>query len=205
MRTAADWTKILAACGAKPPIAAAWGQVFADTVKPTTFSAGDADIQDFLGQILHESAGLTVLAENLNYLTAARLCAVWPIRFPSELVAAPYVRNPEALANLVYGGRMGNLDRGDGWTYRGRTPLQITGRANYVMVGNLVGQDLDVMPELLEQPHFALEACIAWWENVIPDSILGDPQKVTQRVNGGLIGLADREQLTAAASRALAA
>lgn len=203
MRTAHDWYDILVRCQVKPTIAALWSEVFADTVQPGTFSQGDAELDDFLGQILHESHHLQALTENMNY-SAERLCQIWPTRFPTLADARPYARNPEALANRVYGGRMGNTEPGDGWRYRARTPVGLTGKANYAFVGDLVGQDLVGMPELLEQPHFALEACIAWWEDRIPDSMLGDPEKVTRRVNGGLIGLADREQLTALAGEALA-
>jgi len=203
MRTAHDWYDILIACQVKPHVAAEWSEVFADVVKPDSFSAGDEDLSAFLGQILHESDGLTRLEENLSY-SAERLTVVWPGRFPTKADAQPYARNPEALANKVYGGRMGNTDPGDGWKYRGRGPLQVTGRDNYRSVGGIVGQDLEAMPELLEQPRFALEACIAWWEDRIPDELLGDPEKTTRRVNGGLIGLAHREELTNAAREALA-
>lgn len=201
-RTAAEWNRILIQCRVKPTIAAAWSVVFADTIKAGSFNQGDLEVDDFLGQILHESHGLSQFCENLNY-SPERLCQVWPTRFRTLADARPYARNPEALANRVYGGRMGNVEPGDGWRFRGRAPIQITGRDNYAMVGDLMGQDLTVMPELLEQPRFALEACILWWEDRIPDSMLGDPEKVTKRVNGGLIGLADREQLTALAGEAL--
>lgn len=202
-RLSPEWYRILVQCQVKPTVAAEWASVFADTIGANTFSAGDDDLQDFLGQIIHESAGLTRLVENLDY-SAPRLMQVWPARFPTLADARPYARNAEALANKVYGGRMGNNREGDGWRYRGRSPLQITGRDAYIVIGDLVGQDLVVLPELLEQPHYALEACIAWWESRIPDTILGDPEKVTRRVNGGLIGLAEREHLTDEARRALA-
>lgn len=201
-RTEAQWLQILLDCDVRPTVAAQWAPVFADTVKVTTFSAGDSELDDFLGQVLHESAGLSVMVENLSY-SADRLLKVWPSRFKTLADALPFARNPEALANWVYGGRMGNTAPGDGWRYRGRSPIQITGKTNYERVGDLMGQDLVGLPELLEQPRFALEATIAWWEDAIDDSLLGDTQKVTQRVNGGLIGLAHREQLTAAAAKAL--
>lgn len=167
-----------------------------------SFSQGDDELDDFLGQVIHESMGLTRMVENLDY-SAERLVQVWPTRFPTVADARPYARNPEALANRVYGGRLGNTEPGDGWRFRGRAPLQITGRANYIIVGDLVGQDLTVVPELLEQPRYALEACIAWWEDRVPDSIVGDPEKVTRRVNGGILGLAERAHLTALAGAAL--
>ena len=203
MKTAHDWYDILVRCQVKPTVAAVWSEVFADVVKPGSFSKGDAEIDDFLGQVLHESAGLTRFNENLNY-SAERLCAVWPRRFPTLDDARPYARNPEALANRVYGGRMGNTEPGDGWRYRGRGPIQLTGKDNYRAVGDLMGQDLVSLPELMEQPRYALEAAIAWWEDRIPDSMLGDTEKVSRRVNGGLIGLADRIELTHAAGAALA-
>ena len=202
-RTASDWNRVLIACNVKPSVAAMWSQVFADTIKDDTFSQGELELDDFLGQILHESDGLQHLTEQMSY-SAKRLTEVWPSRFPTLHDAIPYEHNPVDLANKVYGGRMGNDQLGDGWRYRARTPLGITGKANYAWLGDLLGQDLVSIPELLEQPRYALEACIAWWEGKVPDEIIGDIQKVSKRVNGGLIGLADREERTARAGKALA-
>lgn len=202
-RTATDWNRVLIACNVKPSVAAMWSQVFADTIKDDTFSQGESEIDDFLGQILHESDGLQHLTEQMHY-SAERLTVVWPSRFPTVNDARPYANNPEALANKVYGGRMGNNEPGDGWRYRARTPLGITGKDNYQWLGDLLGQDLVSLPELLEQPRYALEACIAWWEGKIPDTMIGDIEKITERVNGGLIGLADREERTRRAQEALA-
>ena len=201
--TSDQWCEVLRKCGVKIITATMWGDVFADVVTDKSFSRGMDDVDDFLGQVIHESAGLTQFSENLDY-SAARLMQVWPSRFPTLDCALLYARNPEALANFVYAGRMGNTEPGDGWRFRGRGPIQLTGRNNYEFVGDLVGQDLIDLPELMEQPRYALEATIAWWENKIPDSMLGDPIKVTQRVNGGLIGLADRILITNEASAALA-
>lgn len=198
-----EWCDVLMKCGVKIITATMWGDVFADVVTDKTFSRGLDDVDDFLGQVLHESAGLTQFSENLNY-SAERLCAVWPGRFPTLSAAQPFARNPQALANKVYGGRMGNTEPGDGWRYRGRGPIQLTGKDNYAFVGNLIGQDLTGLPELMEQPRYALEATIAWWEAKIPDSMLGDVEKISLRVNGGLIGLADRVALTNDARSALA-
>lgn len=201
--TEAEWRDVLLHCGVKAVTAVPWARVFSDVVTDTSFSKGVHEIDDFLGQVLHESAGLTQFEENLNY-SAERLVQIWPKRFPTLADARPYARNPEALANRVYGGRMGNVELGDGWRFRGRGPIQLTGRDNYAFVGDLIGQDLTVMPELMAQPRYALEATIAWWEKKIPDSVIGDPEKVSMRVNGGLIGLADREHLTSLAQGALA-
>lgn len=202
-RTTEEWTKVLLACEVDEATAAVWAPVFADVIEEGSFNQGDLELDDFLGQVLHESNHLERLSENLSY-SAERLCAVWPGRFPTLNDARPYAKNPEALANRVYGNRLGNTKLGDGWKYRGRTPIQITGHDNYVRVGELMGQDLVNMPELLEQPRFALEACIHWWEDAIKDEMLGDIEKVTKRVNGGLIGLAEREHTTAEAQAALA-
>lgn len=194
MRTLNDWTRVLAGCGVKPEIVAVWAQVFADTIADDTFSAGESDLVPFLAQVLVETDHLQHLVENLGY-SAERLMAVWPHRFPTLNDALPFAHNPEALANKVYGGRMGNTAPGDGWRYRGRGP-GITGKANYQALGDLMGQDLLTLPELLEQPHFGLEAFIHWWEKNIPDAALGDTQKVSEIVNGGDTGLAQRVALT---------
>jgi putative chitinase len=202
-RTTAEWREILLKCGVSSATAAHWAPTFAEVIGSGTFSMGDEELDDFLGQILHESHYLEKMSENLYY-GAERLCVVWPRRFPSLDAARPYARSPEALANKVYGGRMGNTELGDGWKYRGRSPLQITGKDNYARVGKLMGQDLVTSPELLEQPRYALEACIHWWEDRIPDEMIGDTERVSTRVNGGQLGMAERIALTNKAGDALA-
>lgn len=203
VRDASQWLNILLHCQVRLSVAVVWADVFARQVGEGAFSLGDAELDEFLGNILHESDGLTEFTEDLHY-RAERLCQVWPKRFPTLADARPYANNPEALANRVYGGRLGNTAPGDGWRYRGRTPIQLTGKDNYRHVGALMGLDLVANPDLLSQPDYALRAAILWWEDRIPDSLIGDPEKVTQRVNGGLIGLADRERRSALAQKALA-
>jgi putative chitinase len=195
MKTTDEWAELLSSCGVRADTAATWAPIFADSIADDTFSAGNADLVPFLAQMLVETQMLEKLSENLNY-SAERLMAVWPHRFPTMDDARPYARNPEALANKVYGGRMGNDQPGDGWSYRGRGIPMVTGKDGYAWLGGLMGQDLVSNPELLEQPHFALEGGIHWWEKRIPDAVLGDTEKVTQIVNGGQIGEADRERLT---------
>ncbi len=149
----------------------------------------------FLAQIGHESGGLSILVENLNY-SAQRLVEVWPTRFPSIAAAAPFAGNPEALANEVYANRMGNGPpaSGDGFRYRGRGYIQLTGRDGYRSVGAAAGLDLEQSPDLAATADQALLATCAFWRwkdlNAVCDT--GDFTAVTKRINGGVTGLADR-------------
>lgn len=203
-KTASQWADILARCGVKRATADRWGPVFSAVIKDGSFSAGTAELGDFLGQVLHESGMLERVEEGLNYTSPSRLCAVWPRRFPTPADAAPFVRNPERLANHVYSGRMGNTQPGDGYRFRGRGLLQVTGRDNYTAVGRALGLDLAGKPDLLAQPEHALRASVAWWEGNLPDSIMDNIVKVTRRVNGGTVGIEHRAAVTMAADRALA-
>jgi putative chitinase len=199
--TETRWAEVLLACGVRKATSLNWAPVFANTIRQDTFSAGAGEMDDFLGQVLHESGMLESTIEGLNY-SAAGLLKTWPSRF-TPAKAAELERRPEAIANHVYGGRMGNTEPGDGWRYRGRGLVMVTGRAGYRLAGKLMGQDLEVLPNLLEQPHFALESAIAWWEHNIPDECLSDCVRITRRVNGGLIGIKHREAVTLAAGKAL--
>lgn len=115
-------------------------------------------------------------------------------RFATTASAQPFERNPRALANKVYGGRMGNTQPDDGWNFRGRA-AGITGRTNYGWLGDKWGQDLLVMPHLLEQPRFALEGSFYAWEGLLPDKHLSDQVKVRRIYNGGVVGLEHCQQL----------
>ena len=117
-------------------------------------------ISHLMAQLYVESAGFRSSEENLRY-SAKRLMAVWPKRFPALAAAERYAFNPEALANQVYGGRMGNTERGDGWKYRGRGPKQITGRDNYRLIGGILGLDLEDDPDLLLRPDIGFKAAVA--------------------------------------------
>lgn len=199
-----NWQSILLRCGVRSPTVARWAPVFAAEIDRDTFSMGAAEIPVFLGQILHESAMLTRIEENLNYSTAERICAVWPSRFRTVADAAPYVRNSPGLANKVYGGRMGNMQPNDGWRYRGRGLIQITGRANYAALGAALGLALLDDPDMLLQPAIALRASVAWWEGNVPDLGLADARRTRRAVNGGTVGLEDTVRLAEAARQALA-
>lgn len=200
--TASKWLEILIQCDVRAITASKWAPIFAEVVGDSTFSGGDLEVDDFIGQVLHESGHLERLEEGLSY-SAERLMAVWPKRFPTLESATPFARNPAALANKVYGGRMGNTEAGDGFKFRGRGLLQVTGRYNYDTVGAAMGLDLIANPDMLAHPETALRSAIAWWEGGIPDSALGNIVKVTKLVNGGTTGLDDRQKLTDAAREAL--
>lgn len=152
-------------------------------------------LQYFLAQIAHESNGLTNREESLNY-SASRLMQVWPSRFPTLDVAKEYERNPEKLANFVYGGRMGNVNPGDGYRYRGRGYIQLTGRETYREIGRIAGLDLEGNPDLAAKPENAVRiACAFWtWKNINPSCDVGDFTTVTRKINGGTNGLDDRLQ-----------
>ena len=147
----------------------------------------------WLAQLHHESAGFKVVRENLNY-SALRLCQVWPSRFPNAEAAASCARNPEALAEKVYGGRMGNDQPGDGAKYAGKGFIQLTGKANYAKYAKITGLDLVDQPELAAQPAHAARIAAAYWQaqglNELADK--DDLTAITKRINGGLNGLVDR-------------
>ncbi|WP_051272849.1 peptidoglycan-binding protein [Sphingomonas phyllosphaerae] len=149
----------------------------------------------FLAQLGHESGGLTIVEENLNY-SAKRLMVVFPKRFPTPEAAA-CAGNPEALGCQVYGGRLGNakLPSKDGYLFRGRGYIQLTGRANYTIVGDKAGiKDLPSNPDRAATPANALALAAAFWtlKNINETADADDFVDCTRRVNGGLIGIAER-------------
>lgn len=190
-RTSNQWATILSGCGVDANTVLLWVPVFVNWCE-----LEGKELACFLGQILHESGRLRRVEENLNYTTAARIRAVWPSRFKTEGDAEACVRNPVRLANTVYGNRMGNMDPGDGWKYRGRGLIQVTGRGNYWVVGRKLGVDLVAQPDLLAQPEWALRGALAWWAENIPKNTIGNVERITRMVNGGLAGLDDRVALT---------
>lgn len=161
-------------------------------------------VAHWLAQFAVESANFTRFEENLNY-SAERLCAVWPKRFPSPSDAEACAGNPEALANKVYGGRMGNDEPGDGWKYRGRGP-QITGKANYAAAQQRTGLPLVDNPDLAAKPeNFVLLACDYWAAHQINDlADKDDLRAVTLAVNGAYNGISDRAKMLGRAERVIA-
>lgn len=148
----------------------------------------------FLAQIGHESGSFARVEENLNY-TAKRLLEIFPRHFTAETAKA-FDRKPERIANRVYANRIGNgpEDSGDGWRFRGRGLIQITGRANYAEMQVQLGLPLLAQPELLAQPLAAALSAAAFWHtrglNALADA--RQFEAITRRVNGGLHGQPDR-------------
>ena len=166
-------------------------------------SANPLRVAHFMAQVLHESGGLVIQFENLNY-SAERLPKVWPSRFKPKgpLNPADYAHNPQKLANEVYGGRMGNAGPNDGFTYRGRGLLQLTGRESYEKATIALRRQEANAPDLVAAPDEVVGArwCLAvaaseWMAkgcNALADQ--DDIRKITRAINGGSIGLADRTE-----------
>jgi putative chitinase len=161
---------------------------------PAIYAAGintPLRLAHFMTQLAVESSGLTRLEENLNYTTASRLHEVWPSRFPTVGSAAKCVRNPQALAEKVYGGRhdLGNVKAGDGWAYRGGGLIQTTGRANYREAG------FEADPDGLRHMPGALKAALVYWAKhglnkyADRDDVVG----LRKAVQGGSQGLHDAQ------------
>jgi len=150
----------------------------------------------FLSQLAHESGNFRFVVENLNY-SADALRRVFGKYFPTEALANEYARQPERIANRVYASRMGNGDEasGDGWKYRGRGLIQLTGKNNYASFSMQSDNNALVEPDLVAQPELAVDSAGWFWTtnrlNQLSDT--GDVKAVTRRINGGFNGLADRE------------
>lgn len=157
----------------------------------------------FFAQTAHESGNFKAFSENLNY-GAKGLLGIFKKYFPTEAKALEYERKPEKIANLVYASRMGNGDEasGDGWKFRGRGALQLTGKDNYKAFSDYMKK-----PEIMENPdlvatQYSFESAIFFFDKnklwdicdkgVSKDTILA----LTKRINGGTHGLEDREEKT---------
>lgn len=152
----------------------------------------------FLAQCAHESGLFTRVSENLNY-SAAGLKSTFSKRFPTEELCNTYARKPEAIAAFVYASRMGNGDEAskDGWHFRGRGYIQLTGRVNYAAFNSFVDDDILALPDLVAQKYPLLSAAWFFHSNKLielasqgaTDDVVA---RVTRRVNGGTIGLPER-------------
>ena len=156
-----------------------------------------ARVAAFMAQCGHESGGFTVMQENLNY-SAKGLVGTFKKYFPTEAHAKPYERRPEMIANRVYANRMGNGDEasGEGWYFRGRGIVQITGKNNYTKCSQSLFESnvLVENPDLLLETEYAIHSACWFWSaarlNELAD--IGDIKTMTKRINGGFIGLEDR-------------
>lgn len=164
-------------------------------------------IRAFLAQIGHESEQLSAVVENLNY-SAKALRSVFGKYFKTDAEAEQYARKPEAIANVVYANRMGNGDTasGEGWKFRGRGLIQLTGKNNYDKATNEMyalpmGVDFVDEPDLLATPEYATQSAAWFWEtnglNALADQLGGADdtevfKAITKRINGGYNGLDDR-------------
>jgi putative chitinase len=175
-----------------------WANSMAD-VFPTYEINTPRRVAAFLAQCGHESGGWTVFQENLNY-SAQGLNSIFKKYFPTIESAQPYARKPEMIANKIYANRMGNgaPETGDGWRYRGRGPIQLTGSANYKAFAQEMFDDWENLynnPDwVTEDKDFALMSAIWFWNknklNALAD--IEDIKTMTKRINGGYIGLEDR-------------
>lgn len=150
----------------------------------------------FLAQCGHESGGFKVVNENLNY-GAKGLLSIFKKYFPTEAKALEYERKPEKIANLVYGGRMGNGPEasGEGYKYRGRGYIQLTGKDNYKAFDSIVPEDILANPDLVASKYPLLSAAWFFHKNCLKkcvDASDATVTAVTKCVNGGTIGLPDR-------------
>jgi putative chitinase len=202
--------KHLKAAGVKDP--AKWLEAVQKTCDEFEINTPQR-IASFIAQTAHESGGYTALSENLNY-KAATLAACWPNRFATlgadkkpikengklvpTGVANAIAGKPELIANLVYSARMGNgpAESGEGWKYRGRGLKQLTGKDNYTRCGRDLGLDLVSNPDLLLEPMAAARSAGWFWKsnNLSSFADAGDIKGMTKKINGGFIGLEDREK-----------
>lgn len=203
---------LLVAAGVKDP--AKWLDAVVETCVEFEINTPQR-IAGFLAQTSHESGGYTMLSENLNY-RAATLAACWPTRFAvlgphkkpikdqqgkltPTAVANAIAGKPELIANMVYSSRMGNgpAESGEGWKYRGRGLKQLTGKDNYARCGQALGLDLVGNPDLLLEPMAAARSAGWFWKanalSTFADA--GDIRGMTKKINGGFIGLEQRQKL----------
>jgi putative chitinase len=152
----------------------------------------------FLAQCGHESGGFKATQENLNY-SAKGLMGIFKKYFPTQTLAEQYQRNPQKIASKVYGGRMGNgpESSGEGFKFRGRGYIQLTGKENYTAFGKSINEDMTAAPDKVATHYPLLSAAWFFSKNGLHKMADGGATdavvtSITKRVNGGTIGLADR-------------
>jgi putative chitinase len=186
---------------------AAWVAVLAGPLLKADIMAPRC-VAAFLGQCAVESGGFRSMEEDLSY-SAARLCQVWPNRFPTMEAAEGCALQPEILANRVYASRMGNGDEasGDGWRFRGRGLIQISGRSAYERFAQSMKMTLDQAVEHAATRAGAADSAAWFWSanqlNTLANSWSVD--LITRKINGGTTGAAERTRLSEAALHAIGA
>jgi putative chitinase len=159
-------------------------------------TANPARLAGFLAQTGHESGGFNFIKENLNY-SATGLMSIFKKYFPSLDIAKQYERKPEKIANRVYGNRMGNgpEESGDGYKFCGRGLIQLTGKQNYTKLAEDLGISIDETVAYLETPNGAVSSAGWFWDNNNLNQYCdsNDFVTLTKRINGGTIGLEDRQ------------
>jgi len=206
-----DNATLALALGITETKASVWGPFLSTSMRMFGIT-GRAEIASFFAQIGHESNHLKSLEENLNY-SAEGLANTWPTRYRDAKTLKPNTlalslhRKPRAIANITYANRMGNGDAasGDGWTFRGRGLIQLTGRANYKACGDAIGLDLISKPDWLLFPEAACKSAAWFWQKMGLDALDDDLSVLaeTKKINGGTIGLAERQRLFFKAFEAL--
>ncbi len=164
------------------------------------------ELHEFIGQVVHESGQFSAKVENMNY-RAQTLANTWPSRF-SKTKVKPYIpndaalahaRQPQKLANYVYGGRMGNVNPNDGWDFRGRGYIGITGRSMYTLYGKYKNMTAEQAAKFMETEEGAMD-CAFWFFYVYRDleqlAIKDNDREITRRINGGFINMEDRLKYT---------
>ena len=176
-----------------------WYDALAD-ILPKYDITTEARVAGFIAQCAHESGNFMTLEENLNYKEETLLKIFGRYFGPGKRDAKEYARNPEKIANYVYmdefrSSKMGNVKEGDGWRFRGRGLKQLTGRENYTNFGKSVGMTAEQAADYVATEKGAIESACWFWNakklNVVADT--GDVVKMTKIINGGDIGLADRQ------------
>lgn len=186
---------------------AAWITVLATPLQKAGITT-PRRVAAFLGQCAVESGGFRILQENLTY-SASRLCQVWPTRFPNKDMAEACALQPEALANTVYANRLGNggPDSGDGWRFRGRGLIQITGRTSYERFAAAMSMTLDKAVEHAATQAGAADSAAWFWStnnlNVLAETWSLD--MLTRTINGGTLGADERARLCQAALHVIGA
>lgn len=186
----------------------AWHQALVDILPKWKINTPER-VAAFMAQCAHESNNFKVLEENLNYSWQG-LRSTFPRYFPTDSIAQQYHRQPEKIANRVYddanrSSKLGNTQPGDGWKYRGRGIIQLTGKNNYLAFAADVGMTLDQVVDYVQTKDGAVESAAWFWSkrNINAPADQGNIDQVSKLVNGGTIGLDERRQKYASSLKIL--